>query len=107
MRRLGSILSFLVSVACLALFVGAMNNVYGDGHELDELAARTACLDQGPRCNVERASWSRNAIVQTYGFVSENRTVVNVTCQRAFYVVGDYGCTSRSCGHGDMHCMDP
>lgn len=113
MRRLGSILSFLIFVVCLALFVGALNNVFGDGREVDELAAHSACLDQGPRCNVQKTSWSRDAIVRTYAFVTENRTAVKVTCQRSFYVVGDYGCTSRTCGSssgdkvGGVDCMGP
>ena len=96
MRLLGSVLSFLFSVTCLALVVGALNNVYGDGHQVDQLAAVAACRDQGPHCNAQRTWLYRTPIAHTYEFVRANRTAVTVTCQRAFYVIGDYGCTTSA-----------
>ena len=93
MRRLGSVLSFLFSIACLALVVGGLGNVYGDSREVDQLATLAACRDQGPRCNVQRTWLYRTPIAHTYEFVTVKRTAVTVTCQRAFYVIGDHGCT--------------
>ena len=96
MRRLGSVLSFLVSVSCLALVVGGMNNVYGDSRQVDQLAAMTACRDQGPHCKAQRTWLYRTPIAHNYEFVTVKRTAVKVTCQRAFYVIGDYGCTTSA-----------
>lgn len=98
MRRLGSVLSFLVSVACLAVFAGAIHNVYGDPSEVDRLAHQTACSDQGPLCNAQMTFWSRDVAGQTFTFVSATRSgterTVTVTCRREFYVFGEYTCTT-------------
>lgn len=96
MRYVRSILSFLFSVTCLALVVGGLSNVYGDGHEVDQLATLTACRDQGPHCKAQRTWLYRTPIDHKYEFVTVKRPAVTVTCQRAFYVIGDYGCTTSA-----------
>ena len=98
MRRLGSVLSFLVSVACLALFAGGLNNVYGDSREVDRLANQTACGDQDPPCKARMTFWSRDVLGQTFTFTLAARSgaerTVTVTCRRELYVFGEYRCTA-------------
>jgi hypothetical protein len=91
MKRLGSVLSFLFSVACLAFFAGVVNNVYGDPGEVNRLAHQTACGDRRPHCNANMTQWSRDAMGQSFTFVIANRTVP-VTCRRELHVVGEYRC---------------
>lgn len=92
------------AIACLGLTALGLNNTYGDASEVKALAEKTAC--GSAQCSVKILSEARSAFKQTYGYQtslvekgkSDKNASVDVECQRAYVLVGEYSCKIVSGG---------
>ena len=91
MKRASQILLSLLFVGFTA---SAAYNVFSENAEVERAARGIACGDEGASCNATMTRLSRTAFGQTMEFATRKRTV-EVRCVRAFWLVGDYGCTLR------------
>jgi hypothetical protein len=93
-RRLGSVL--LIAGTVLGLY-----NVYADNTEVRVLAERTACGERDCTARVTRES--RSPISQSFTYQTEltekgrprRQASVDVECQRAYYLLGEYSCKAQ------------
>ena len=98
--------AFRVSFALLCLGGTALglNNTYGDDTEVKALAEKSACGSAA--CSVKLLHESRSAFKQSFGYQtalvekgkSGRSASVDVDCQRAWLLLGDYRCTVVSGG---------
>ena len=95
MKKLQSLLSFLFTAATLAIIAGALNNIWTDNGEVEQMAAEAACRDRGAQCSKRVTSWRRTPMEQTFEFETAQQRVT-VSCARSLYVFGSYSCTPRS-----------
>src|ERR1700749_2687464 len=85
-------------VVCLAATALGLNNTYGDDTEVKALAEKTAC--GSAQCSVKILHEGRSAFKQAFGYQTsllekgkpERSASVDVDCQRAFYLLGEYHC---------------
>lgn len=99
----------LVALICLAGTALGLNNTYGDNSEVRALAEQTACGKQ--QCSVKTLHEARSAFEQTFGFqtalVEKGKpgrgASVDVACQRALYLLGQYQCAVVSGKLPDAH----
>lgn len=80
-----------VSVLCLIATALCLYNVYGDNTEVTRLAETSACGAGG--C-VRTLRAARTPISQDFTFQTrlEPPATASVTCQRAYWLVGDFAC---------------
>ena len=92
------------AIACLGLTALGLNNTYGDASEVKALAEKTAC--GSAQCSVKILREARSAFKQSYGYQtalvekgkSDKSASVDVECQRAYVLVGEYSCKIVSGG---------
>lgn len=92
------------AVICLGGTALGLNNTYGDNTELKALAEKTAC--GSAQCSVKSLNEARSAFKQSFGFqtalVEKGKKAasasVDVTCQRAYFLLGEYQCAVVSGG---------
>jgi hypothetical protein len=77
-------------VVAVVITILAALNVYGDFKEV-EAEARSVAAPEG-KDEPFLSQVSRNPISQSYVFVIKGGTPVEVTCKRAFILLGDYSC---------------
>lgn len=86
------------------LFVGTglgLYNVYSDNADVRALGEKTACGDRPCKASVTRES--RSPISQSFTYQTEltekgkpqRGASVDVTCERAYYLVGEYHCSGQ------------
>lgn len=86
------------------LFAGTalgLYNVYGDDTAVRALAEKSACAGRPCKATVTRES--RSPITQSFTYQTEltekgkqhRGASVDVTCQREFFLVGEYHCTAQ------------
>lgn len=91
----------VISVVLLVGSAIGLYNVYGDNTEVVEEAKRRAC--SAPVCDAKITRESRSPIGQSFTIQTRVRHAgappkdesVDVECQRAFYLLGDYSCARR------------
>lgn len=101
-----SIVRPLVFALCVGVTIAGLLNVYGDNHEVVSKAETAAC--GGAACAVTMTRAERSAISQSFTFQtrlvekggSDSGASVDVVCQRAFWLVGEYTCTRQGEGSG-------
>ena len=94
----------LLMALCLVGTGLGLNNTYGDDAEVKTLAEATAC--GSAKCSVKLLHENRSAFKQAFGYqtslVEKGKTdrsaSVDVDCQRALYLVGEYHCAIVSGG---------
>jgi hypothetical protein len=90
---------------CVAFSVSAAINVFSDNAEVERIAALVACGEEGaagaqerPRasegCRARMTRLERTPFGHTFEFTTAKRTV-DVRCERAFVLAGEYGCKLR------------
>ena len=92
------------AILCLGGTALGLNNTYGDDSELKVLAEKTAC--GSARCSVKTLHEARSAFKAAYGYqtalVEKGKTdhsaSVDVECQRAYFLLGEYHCAVTSGG---------
>ena len=92
------------AIACLGLTALGLNNTYGDDSEVKALSEKTAC--GSAHCSVKMLSQARSAFKQSYGYQtalvesgkSGKSASVDVECQRAYVLAGEYSCKIVSGG---------
>ena len=85
----------LITVACIGFSVLAFYNVYGDSSEVDALAKTTACAGK-KACTARTTQVSRKPWGQSYVFQTQAKSQVNIKCQRAFFMLGEYSCQNET-----------
>lgn len=86
------------------LFAGTalgLYNVYSDNTDVRALGEKAACGERPCKATVTRES--RSPVSQSFTYQTEltekgkpqRGASVDVTCQRAFYLVGEYRCTAE------------
>jgi hypothetical protein len=96
-----SIVRPLVFALCVGVTIAGLLNVYGDNHEVVGKAETAAC--GGAACAVTMTRAERSAISQSFTFQTrlvekgrrDDGASVDVVCQRAFWLVGEYTCTRQ------------
>ena len=99
-----SVVRPLFAAVCLVGTALGLNNTYGDDTEVKALAEKAAC--GSARCSVKILHESRSAFKQAFGYqtslIEKGKTdrsaSVDVDCQRALYLVGEYQCAIVSGG---------
>lgn len=88
----GGVVRIVIPLACLALTVAGLNNVYGDASEVEKLAEQTACGAEN--CSVTKVEMARSPFSQKYVYQTslKGQTTVSVECSREFVFVGEYSC---------------
>jgi hypothetical protein len=89
--------STLFLFACIAGSILGVVNVYGDHGAVQKLAEAAACEGAKKPCRAELRQLSKHAIWMDFVLQVRRRTIA-VRCQRAYYLVGDYGCRASSAG---------
>lgn len=92
------------AIACLGLTALGLNNTYGDASEVKALAEKTACGSE--HCSVTTLREARSAFKQSFGFQtalvqqgkSSKSASVDVECERAYVLLGEYRCKVVSGG---------
>ncbi|AUX43802.1 hypothetical protein SOCE26_052570 [Sorangium cellulosum] len=89
---------------CVAFSVSAVYNVLSDNAEVERMAALVACGEAGAApapalraseaCKARMTRLERTPFGQTFEFTTAKRTV-DVRCERAFVLAGEYGCKLR------------
>ena len=87
---IGTLASPMHSMWIMVITILAALNVYGDFKEV-EAQARAIAAPEG-RADAFLSQVSRNPISQSYVFVIKGGAPIEVTCQRAFILLGDYSC---------------
>ena len=89
----------VVLVLCVGVTVAGLINVYGDNSEVVGKAQTAAC--GSANCAVRMTAMERNPFTQSFTFQttleqqpSAGQTV-DVRCQRAFFLLGEYSCAKR------------
>ena len=99
-----SVVRSLFMVLCLVGTGLGLNNTYGDDTEVKALAEKAAC--GSAQCSVKILHENRSAFKTAFGYqtslVEKGKTdrsaSVDVDCQRAFYLLGEYQCAIVSGG---------
>src|SRR4051812_15443064 len=99
-----SISRALIAVLCLAGTALGLNNTYGDDSTVKALAEQAACGSVS--CSVRMLHESRSALKQSFGYQTalvekgkpSRSASVDVECQRAYFLLGDYQCAIVSGG---------
>lgn len=99
-----SLIRPVVAALCLGATALGLNNTYGDNSEVKALAQKAACGREG--CSVTTTRESRSAFSQEFTFqtrlvekgTSPRDASVDVKCQRAYYLLGDFSCNVISGG---------
>jgi len=94
----------LVAIICLGGTALGLNNTYGDNAEVKALAEKSAC--GSAQCSVKSLHEGRSAFKQSFGFQTalvqkgkaDRSASVDVTCQREYFLVGEYHCAVVSGG---------
>jgi hypothetical protein len=94
-----SIFRTLFSVTLLGLTVLGAINVFGDNSEVVKMAETVACGTPG--CAVQQTRGARNPIGQEFSFQTETSAqsrggIVDVSCRRSLFLVGEYSCEKTS-----------
>ena len=94
------------AIACLALTALGLNNTYGDASEVKALAEKTACGSE--HCSVTTLREARSAFKQSFGYQTtlvragdakgSKSASVDVECERAYVLLGEYSCKIVSGG---------
>ncbi len=92
------------ALLCLAGTALGLNNTYGDDTEVKSLAEKAACGSAS--CSVKLLHESRSAFKQSYGYQtalvekgkSGRSASVDVECERAYFLLGEYHCAVVSGG---------
>jgi hypothetical protein len=99
-----SIFRTLLMALCLVGTALGLNNTYGDDTEVKALAEKTAC--GSAQCSVKILHESRSAFKTAFGYQTrliekgkaERSASVDVECQRALFLLGEYRCAIVSGG---------
>ncbi|MET0793729.1 MAG: hypothetical protein ABW061_19575 [Polyangiaceae bacterium] len=99
-----SVVRPLIAVLCLVGTALGLNNTYGDNAEVKALAEKTACGSAA--CSVKTLHESRSALKQAFGYQtalvekgkSGRNASVDVECERAYFLLGEYRCAVVSGG---------
>jgi|SRR5688500_13391021 hypothetical protein len=91
----------LVFALCAGVTIFGLINVYADNSEVVAKAQAAAC--GAPGCAFQMTRMSRNPISQSFTFqvsIKERKnineqTTVDVDCQRAYFLVGEYACVRQ------------
>ena len=93
----------VVPMICLVLVGLGLANTYGDNAEVVSLAQKTAC--GSPGCSFNTLRQERSPFSQSFTFQvktvqkgRERGASADVTCKRAYVLVGEYGCVMTSGG---------
>ncbi|MFZ5894058.1 MAG: hypothetical protein ACOY0T_23545 [Myxococcota bacterium] len=89
------------TILLLSGTVLGLYNVYSDNADVRALGEKTACSNRPCKATVTRES--RSPIAQTFTYQVElsekgktsRGASVDVECQRAYFLVGEYRCTAR------------
>jgi hypothetical protein len=91
MRRLSSVLSFLLSLAAIAFAVACVVHfVTIDTIALHRLADETICIGRRSPCVPVFSLLERNALGVSVAYDAPSKGVVQ--CRRRYLVVGEYAC---------------
>jgi hypothetical protein len=93
----------VVLAVCLGVTALGLRNTYAGNEEVVALAQRTACGTPGCAFNTlrqERSPFSQSFTfqVKTVEKGRERGATADVTCKRAYVLVGDYACVMTSGG---------
>jgi len=88
-----NIVSIVVLIGCVAITLATVMNVFGDNAEVEALAQKAACWDVKD-CKYAKRAMVRTPLGQTFTYEGGGRTF-DVTCRRAFIVLGDYTCKAE------------
>jgi hypothetical protein len=109
MRRLSSVLSFLLSLAAIAFVVACVVHfVTIDTIALHRLADETICIGRRSPCVPVFSLLERNALGVSVAYDAPSKGVVQ--CRRRYLVVGDYACVvlpSTAAEHGPLMAPPP
>ena len=82
-------------ICLLATTALGVRNVYGDSKPVEELAKKTACAGQGPRCAADLGRMMKTPFFIEFG-LRRAKGQVDVRCSRAWVLLGDYGCSVKN-----------
>jgi len=99
-----SISRALIALLCIVGTALGLNNTYGDDAEVKALAEQAACGK--PTCSVKLLRENRSALKQSFAFQtalvekgkSGRGASVDIDCERALLLLGDYRCAVVSGG---------
>lgn len=98
MAREGRSIRPLISLLLVVATVLGLLNVYSDNGAVQAQASRLAC--GGTDCPATVIGLSRTPIAQTFTFNArppgKGARSVEISCQKAFILLGDYGCKVSS-----------
>lgn len=77
---------------CAGVTIAGLVNVYADNADVIARAESAAC--GSPKCSVQMTRMSRSPLEQSFTFQTsdKSRGIAEVTCKRAYVLVGDYSC---------------
>jgi len=91
--------------ACLLVTALGLANTYGDNTDVVKLAERAACGRDG--CSFQKLREERSPLSQKFTFQvtltekgKARSASTDVECQRAYWLLGDYGCRLAGGGLG-------
>jgi hypothetical protein len=80
-----------LTAACLA----GLYNVLRNDLDVQMLAEAVACEGEAPGCAVQKVSWERGPIAETFEMRNRRQEVVRVRCTREDILLGEYSCKVR------------
>ena len=91
----------VVMALCIGVTVAGLINVYGDNSEVVAKGQSVAC--GSPNCAVRVIAMERNPFTQSFTFQTKleqhpnanQQSTVDVRCQRAYFLVGEYACSKK------------
>lgn len=93
----------VIMAVCLGVTALGLNNTYGDNADVVALAERTACGSTD--CSHNTLRQERSPFSQSFTFQvklvergRERGATADVTCKRAYILVGEYACELTSGG---------
>ena len=93
-------LSSTIMVICIAGSIAGVYNVYADNKPVEEMARGIACGGdasanaKGHACRFQMTRLARTPFWQDITFHGGGKNV-EIRCQRAYYLVGEYACRAR------------
>jgi len=90
----------VVAALCVGVTVAGLINVYGDNSEVVAKAQSVAC--GSPNCAIRVTRMERNPFTQSFTFQTKLEQqagagqTVDVSCQRAYFLLGEYSCSKRA-----------
>jgi hypothetical protein len=83
----------LIALALVGMAALSINNVFGSGIEVDQLASEAACRGQAAGCEAMPMKWERSPFAHSMQVSTTGGSKV-VRCAREHIFLGAWGCTS-------------